>query len=97
MTAAVLACPVVAQAFPEGTTDPGFTFTITGTLADGAPFQTSGTSAEPTLSFDLQPGTYTGVVSKLGVSSLPSGQLVIAAPVTVTLSVPDASQPATLA
>lgn len=92
MTTAVLSAPVVDQTFPAGTEDPGFTYTVTGALADGTPFNL----AQTTGTFDLAPGTYTGVVSKLGVSSLPSGATVVTAPATVTLSVPDAGQAATL-
>lgn len=92
MTTATLSAPLIDKKFPEGTADTDTTFTVTGTLTDGTPFSASQTSG----TFDLQPGTYTGVVSKLGESSLPSVSLTIAEPVTVTLSVPDATQAATL-
>jgi len=93
---ATLSAAVIDTTFPEGTVDPGFTFTVTGSLADGTPFSASKTDTTNTASFDLAPGTYTGTVSKLGVSSLPSVPLVIAVPVTVTLSAPDPDQAATL-
>lgn len=92
MTAAVLSAPVVDQAFPEGTADPGFSYTVTGTLLDGTSF--SLTQAVGT--FDLAPGIYTGFVSKLGFKSQPSAQYQVDVPLTVTISVPDATQPATL-
>ena len=94
MTAKTLTCQTTGVPFPEGTIDPGFTFTVTGTLPDGAPFSSSITSQASSEAFDLGPGTYTGTVSKLGFSSLPSAALVITVPVTITLSVPDATQAA---
>ena len=88
----VLSAAVVGHGFPEGTADAPFEYTVTGTLANGDAFsvtQSSGT-------FDLQPGTYTGVVGKTvaGVTflSLPSAALVIPVPVVVTLLVPDGTQ-----
>lgn len=96
MTTETLSCQVIPQVFPEGTVDPGFTFVVTGTLADGTtPFSQSQTSTAPSASFDLPPGTFTGTVSKLGVTSQTSLPLVVAAPVTITLSVPDPAQAAT--
>lgn len=93
-----LSCSVVTQTFPAGTPDPGFTFTVTGTLADGTtPFEQTVLGTDPTASFDLPAGTFTGTVSKLGVVSQPSAPLTVTAATTVTLSVPDATQPATLA
>ncbi len=92
-----LSCSVIGQVFPGGTVDPGFTFIVTGTLADGTVFSTSSTGISPTASFDLAPGTYTGAVSKLGITSLLSDPLTIVAPASVTLSVPDATMKAALA
>ena len=91
-----LSAHTILNDFPAGTVDPGYTFTITGTLADGTPFSTSSQGTDPSAQFDLQPGTYTGVVSKLGVASLPSDPLTVKAPTTVTLTVPDPAQPASL-
>jgi hypothetical protein len=101
MTSATLSTPVVAQSFPGGTVDTPFSFVVTGILADGVtPF--ADTEVGPDVStasftFNLQPGTYTGVVTKLGISCLASGPLVITVPTTVTLSVPDATKQATFA
>lgn len=92
MTAAVLSALAVTQDFPAETVDPGFLYTVTGTLADGTPFSSALTSG----SFDLAPGTYTGTVSKLGISSLESDPLVVPTGGMVTLQVPDATQKATL-
>lgn len=92
-----LSASVVDREFPAGTVDPGFTFTITGTLADGTPFSTETTGSSPTATVSLEPGTYIGTVSKLGVSSQPSAPLTVTGtPTTVTLSVPDESQAAAL-
>lgn len=92
-----LSAAVVNQDFPGATVDPGFTFTVTGTLVDGTPFAETDFGNDPTLAFDLAPGTYVGQVSKLGISSQPSAPFTISVPTTVTLSVPDATQAATLA
>jgi hypothetical protein len=96
MTAATLAAAVVDQPFPAGTADAPFDYTVTGTLADGTAFALTQASG----SFDLAPGTYTGVVSKTvagaTVSSLPSSPLVIPTAATVTLSVPDGTMAAAL-
>lgn len=94
---ATLSAPTVDQQFPAGTVDPGYTFTVTGTLEDGTAFSASTANQLPSATFDLQPGTYTGTVSKLGVTSLPSAPLVVTVPTTVTLTVPDPAQAALLA
>ncbi len=94
---ATLSASVVDKEFPGGTVDPGFTFVVTGTLADGTPFATSASDTAPSHGFTLDPGTYTGTVSKLGFTSQPSAPFVVTAPVTVTLSVPDDTQAATFA
>lgn len=86
-----LSASVVKQEFPAGTTDTDYTFTVTGTLADGTAFSTTSTSPTPSATFDLAPGTYTGIVSKLKVSSLPSAPLTVTVPTTITLEVPDAT------
>jgi len=93
MSVVLLSASSVPQTFPAGTTDPGFTFTVTGTLADGI---TAFTASQATGTFSLAPGTYTGVVSKLGVASKPSLPLVVSAPTEVTFQVPDSASPATL-
>lgn len=94
MTAKNLSCPMTTVPVPVGTVDPGFTFTVTGTLADGTAFSQTQTSAETFVGFDLQPGTYVGVVSKLTFSSMPSVPLVVTVPTTISLTVPDVSQAA---
>ena len=96
MTKATLAAAVLLKDFPADTVDPGFTFAITGTLADGTSFTASATSTDSFAEFDLEPGTYTGTVSKLGFTSQPSAPLTITAPTTIQLSVPDDAQAAML-
>jgi len=91
MVTKTLSAPTQTQTFPAGTTDPGFTYTVTGVLADGTtPF--SATNAVG--AFDLVPGTYVGTVSKLGFTSAPSVPLTIDQPATVKIDVPDPTQPA---
>jgi hypothetical protein len=93
-----LSAPVVVQTFPGGTVDPGFTVTIVGSLADGTPFaQTFEADEDGSVEVDLEPGRYVGQVSKLGVSSLPSDELVLEVPTTVSISVPDVAAKATFA
>lgn len=87
-----LSVTTVDRTFPEGTADPGFTFTVTGTLVDGSPFEQVVVAGEPTVTMDLAPGTYTAGASKLGFTSLPSDPFTVEAPATVTLSVPDDAQ-----
>lgn len=91
-----LSCAVVDLIFPADTADANFVFTATE--AGGA--VVTGSGSAPTMTMTLTPGTWTGVVSKTVngsvISSLPSAPLVIAAPATVTLSVPDAGSAATL-
>ena len=96
MVKATLSATMVGKSFPEGTVDADAEFAITGTQATGEALSLSVTSAAGSAEFDLPPGSYTGVVSKLGYSSLPSAVLVVVAPVTVTLSVPDTTLPASL-
>lgn len=92
----ILATPVVDAVFPDGTVDDSWHFVLTGTNADGTPFTGGTVAASPSAPFDLPPGTFTLVVSKNGMSSLASAPFTVAAPVTVTLSVPDSAQPATI-
>jgi len=97
-----LSCALATIAFAAGTTDTPWAFHITGTQADGTPFGGGIESASASASIDLPAGTYTLVVEKNGVSSLPSDPFVVdAAPgggtTPVELSVPDATQKATIA
>ena len=92
-----LSALALSMSFPAGTVDAPFSYTVTGTLADGVtPFTLTQSSG----SFSLQPGTYTGVVSKTVAgttySSLASPTLTVAAPTTVSLMVPDGTKAATL-
>lgn len=93
---ATLSTPTASVVFPAGTADTEWMFVLTGTLADGSAYSNSFTSAAPSMPADLPEGaTVTLVVTKNGVSSLPSDPFV--APVTtVTLSVPDAAQKAVI-
>lgn len=101
MTQLVLSCAIAAIAFPAGTTDTPWAFHVSGTLADGTPFGGGVESANAEATIDLAAGTYTLVVEKNGVKSLPSDPFTVdAAPggtTEVTLSVPDAAQKATIA
>lgn len=94
---ATLSAAVIDQTFPAGTDDAPFSYTVTGTLADGTtPFSLSQNSG----AFDLAPGVYTGSVAKTvagaTIVSLPSDPLTVLATATVTLSVPDATSAALL-
>lgn len=92
-----LSAPLVSQTFPAGTADAPLSFTVSGNLADGTNFSLT----QPSGTFDLPAGVFTGVVSKTvggtTFSSQPSAPLTVAGPVTVTLEVPAATQPAVLA
>ena len=93
-----LSAPTVSLPFPAGTQDVPFSFVVTGTLADGTPFSQTVVGPDvgtASAQFTLAPGTYTGYVSKLGVNSLPSPPLVVAAP-TVVLLVPNDAAAASL-
>lgn len=91
-----LSTPITSAVFPAGTADTDWTFVVTGTNADGSAYSASFSSPAPSLQVDLPEGaTVSLVVSKNGVSSLPSDPFLV--PVTtVTLSVPDASQKAVI-
>jgi hypothetical protein len=93
---ATLSTPTASIVFPIGTADTEWSFSLSGTLADGGGYTNTLTSATPSLQADLPEGaTVVLVVSKNGMSSLPSDPFV--APLTtVTLTVPDASQKATI-
>ena len=86
--------PTATTVFPAGTADTEWTFAVSGTLADGSAYSNSFTSAASSMQADLPEGaTVSLVVSKNGVSSLPSDPFPV--PVTtVTLSVPDVNQKA---
>lgn len=92
-----LSTPVVALAFPAGTVDTQWQFDITGSAADGSPFSHSVSADTPSTTADLPAGIFTLVVTKNGISSLPSDPFPVTAPVTVMLSVPDATQKAVIA
>jgi hypothetical protein len=91
-----LSTPIASIVFPIGTADTDWSFSLSGTLADGSAYSNTFTAAAPSMQVALPEGaTVVLVVSKNGVSSLPSEPFV--APLTtVTLTVPDASQKATI-
>lgn len=96
-----LSCAVVALTFAAGTTDTPWAFHVSGTQADGTAYGGGVESSNSTTTIDLPAGTYTLVVEKNGVSSLPSDPFVVdAAPgggtTPVELSVPDATQKAVI-
>jgi hypothetical protein len=96
-----LSCAVTTIAFAAGTTDTPWAFHVSGTQADGTPFGGGVESPNSTTSIDLPPGTYTLVVEKNGVSSLPSDPFTVGGmpgggTTEVELSVPDATQKAVI-
>lgn len=94
----ILSTPTASVVFPASTTEGQFTFAITGTNPDGSAYSSSITSVTPTTlaPSDLQAGAVISlVVSKNGVSSLPSDPFTVVAP-TILLTVPDATQKATI-
>lgn len=89
-----LSTPTASAVFPIGTLDTEWTFSLSGTLADGGAYSNVLTSAAPSIPADLPEGaTVVLIVSKNGVSSLPSDPFIVPL-TTVTLSVPDATQKA---
>lgn len=96
MTIKSIACALVAATFPAETVDPGFTVSVIGTLADGSSFSDSKATPALPFSYDFQPGTFQVIVSKLGSASQPSAPATFTAPTTVSISVPDATQAATI-
>lgn len=96
MTIKSISAPLVAATFPADTVDPGFTISVIGTLADGSSFSDSKTTSTLPFSYDFQPGTFQVIVSKLGSASQPSAATTFDAPTTVSISVPNAAQPATI-
>jgi hypothetical protein len=93
---ATFSTPTATAVFPAGTLDTEWSFAVSGTLADGSAYSNVFASPTPSMVADLPEGaTVTLVVSKNGVSSLPSDPFPV--PVTtVTLSVPDATQKAVI-
>ena len=94
---ATLSTPTTTAVFPAGTPDTEWAFSLSGTNADGSAYSAMFSSPGPSMQAALPEGaTVVLVVSKNGVSSLPSDPFVV--PVTtVTLSVPDATQKAVIA
>jgi hypothetical protein len=92
----MLSTPTKVMAFPAGTLDTKWTFDVTGTTVDGQPFTDSADADINSITVDLPAGgTYTLVVTKNGVSSLPSLPFTVGTG-QVTLTVPDDSQRATI-
>ena len=92
-----LSTPAAVAVFPAGTADTAWAFSLVGTLADGSAYANSFDSALPSMQAALPEGaTVTLTVTKNGISSLPSDPFTVAV-TTVTLSVPDATQKATIA
>jgi hypothetical protein len=96
MTVKSISCALIAQAFPAETVDPGFTVTVVGTLADGSPFSDSKNTSALPFSYDFPAGTFQVIVSKLGAASQPSAPTTFDVPTTVSISVPDVAQAATI-
>ena len=95
MTAS-LSTPTSTAVFAAGTADTPWTFTLSGTLADGSAYSNVLSSAGPSLQVDLPEGaTVTLIVEKNGIASLASDPFTVAV-TTVTLSVPDATQKAVI-
>lgn len=93
----LLSTPTKQLAFAAGTVDTPWTFAVTGTDATGAAFNDSADSDTNTIKVDLPVGgTYTLVVTKNGISSLPSAPFTVGASGTVLLTVPDDTQAATI-
>lgn len=101
MTQFTLSTPIATVTFPAGTVDTPWAFHVSGTLADGTPYGGGIESSNSTVVFDLAPGTYTLVVEKNDVKSLPSDPFTVDATpgggtTSVELSVPDATQKAVI-
>lgn len=95
MLKSLFATPI-DKTFPEGTIEELWSFHVTGTLVDGTAFDQTVQSTTLTATMDIPAGTgYVLVVSKNGVSSLPSDPVDISGG-TIVLSVPDATQKAVL-
>ena len=93
-----LSTPTAQVVFPVGTVDGPWNFTLTGTNPDGSDYNWTQDADSPSIAGpdDLQPGAVvTLVVSKNGVSSQPSAPFTVPGG-PVTLTVPDANQPATI-
>ena len=94
----LLTTPTAQVVFPAGTPDTQWAFVLTGTNPDGTAYSATVMSDTPSAlaPADLQPGAViTLVVTKNGVSSLPSDPFTVVAQ-TVLLTVPDAGQKATI-
>lgn len=96
MTVKSISAPLVAAVFPADTVDPGFTVSVIGTNADGSAYSDSKNATSLPFSYDFPPGTFQVIVSKLGSASQPSEPMTFAAPTTVSIEVPDATQAATI-
>lgn len=91
-----LSTPTTTAVFPAGTADTDWTFTVSGTMADGSAYSNAFTSSAPSMMAALPEGaTVTLVVTKNGISSLASDPFTVPM-TTVTLSVPDATQKAVI-
>jgi hypothetical protein len=99
---AALAVATATAAFPANTADTAWTFALKGTLADGTAYEEAVDSNAPSISHDLPAGAIGVVliVSKNGINSLASDPFDVPAAdsgvVTITLTVPDATQKATI-
>lgn len=94
----ILSTPTAQVTFPAGTADTQYVFVLTGTNPDGTAYSGSVTSDTPSAiaPTDLQVGSIvTLVVTKNGISSLASDPFTVVAQ-TILLTVPDASQKATI-
>lgn len=96
MTVKSISAPLVAATFPADTVDPGFTVSVIGTLADGSSFSDSKSTSALPFSYDFPAGTFQVIVSKLGSASQPSAPTTFDVPTTISISVPDATQAATI-
>lgn len=93
-----LSTPTTTATFPAGTADTPWTFLLSGTNPDGSAYSSTTTDTSPTTlaPSDLQVGAViTLVVMKNGIASLPSDAYTVVSQ-TVTLTVPDAAQKATI-
>ena len=100
MTTALIAATLVAATFPADTVDPGFTVSVIGTAADGSSYSDSKSASSLPFSYDFPAGTFQVIVSKLGSASQPSDPVTFGVPTTVSttvsISVPDVAQKATI-
>ena len=97
-----LSAPVKDEVFTATDVVGEFVFTVTGTNADGTPFSQVVTQATQPAQMDLPVGKGFVLVVKRTVgtieyASAPSDPVDIAAPATITVSVPDSTQKAVIA